>query len=306
MFALYVHGAQHTKVAVLCRRRRFLSIHPTILVAFVLIVAVSNIVLIVLLARRRSTTSTEPLERISTRLDELEHISGNLESLSRLFLVPHTRGGLGETLLSELLRNWLPEKAFELQYQFRDGSRADAVIKIGNFIVAVDAKFPLEQVRSILEDGSDHDLDAKSKRVFSGHIADIAGKYVRPTEGTLDFAIMYIPSERLYYRAFVDTDGELMSDALRAGIIPTGPSSLFLYLQTVSFGLRGLQLSDRQRELVDIITQLVRSFEEIKRGVTTGSKHLQNTRKNFDELETRLEGFELLLRRLDATRKEEV
>ena len=84
------------------------------------------------------------------QLSQLEKIQADIEQLSQLFLVPHTRGGVGETLLEELLKNWLPHSAYSFQYVFEEGHRADAVIKLGRYLVAVDAKFPLESVRALL------------------------------------------------------------------------------------------------------------------------------------------------------------
>ena len=101
------------------------------------------------------------------------------------------------------------------------------------------------------------------------HIDDIATKYIRPDEGTLEFALMYLPSEALYYRAFVDNDGSLMSDAVSRGVVPAGPSSLFLYLQTVAFGLRGLGLTGRERELTSLIRQLNHDFGQVTKSFET-------------------------------------
>ena len=265
-----------------------MSIEVKVLIVLSLLLVASNIVLVSLFLRRRESGS---LEGIAKRLDQLDN-------LTRLFLVPHTRGGVGETLLAELLHTWLPEPAYDLQFRFASGTIVDAVVRLGDHLVPVDAKFPLEQVREVLENEPEADIPNRVKRAFMSHIEDIASKYVRPNEGTLEFALMYIPSEAMYYRAFVDGDGSLMRDSVERGVVPVGPSNLFLYLQTVAFGLRGLRLNTHQRELIDIIAQLMRDFREVSKSVETTATHLRNAQKNSDELLSAMRRFGALLDRL--------
>ena len=288
-------------------RSKGVSIELNIGVIVVLaILVLLNIALLFRLPRRNrigGDSNTLPLDRIATRLDMLEQISGNLTDLSRLFLVPHARGGLGETLLSELLRTWLPSASYETQYEFSNGARADAIVRLSDSLVAIDSKFPLEQVREILE--SSDELPAKTIRVFLKHIDEIATKYIRPDEGTLEFALMYVPSEALYYRAFVDSDGTLMDRAIRKGVVPTGPSSLFLYLQTVAIGLRGLELPKNEREIIGLIDRLNRDFSEIRGVAEMTAKHVRNAAKQVDEFTRLLVRYESLLERLSTRREGE-
>jgi DNA recombination protein RmuC len=280
------------------------SIEPVVaigvFIAVITLITVNIVVLIRLTATRRTGVQTEAgsLDRITGNLGLLEKISGGVENLTRLFVVPHARGGLGESLLNELLRTWLPARAFELQYSFGNGMRADAVVHLGDFIVAIDSKFPLEQVRSILERAENRQLDSTVRRTFMKHIDDIATKYIQPSEGTLEFAIMYIPSEALYYRAFVEADGALMDEAVKRRVVPVGPSSLFLYLQTVSFGLQGLGLAENQRQAVELIRQLVRDFGDLSKSVDTTANHIRNAQKNVSDLANLARRFEIVLERL--------
>lgn len=261
-----------------------MSIEPVIgivIVSVVLLLVVVNLLVLIRL-RRNSPSQTRleaPLERISARLELLDSMSGDLSNLSRLFLVPHIRGGVGETLLEELLHTWLPVSAYTTQYRFPDGARVDAVVRLGGFLVPIDAKFPLEQVREALsvdEKRSDRTLPAPVKRAFLTHIGAISEKYVKPGEGTMDFALMYLPSEALYYRAFVDTDGALMREAVHRGVVPVGPGGLFLYLQTVAFGLRGLGFQRDSRRALELIRQLRRDFADLSRAIDTTTTHVRN------------------------------
>ena len=212
--------------------------------------AISIVVLVTVILHRRKVSGSAPemLELVGKRLEQLEGLSRDVGALSKIFLVPHARGGIGETLLNELLRNWLPEKAYELQYTFGNGARVDAVIRLGEYLVPVDAKFPLESVRRSMENADGSVVTAEVKRTFQRHIEDIRSKYIRPEDGTLQFALMYIPSERVYYHSFVETDSGLLEEAIRSGVVPVSPGGLFLYLQTVAFGLKGLGFSRQQKE----------------------------------------------------------
>lgn len=256
-------------------------------------------------------------------LRRLEELSGKMEALGRIFIVPRSRGGLGETLLEELLRNWLPRAAWRRQYRFSDGTVADAVIRTGSFLVAVDAKFPLEQVGNLLqsqgedtqeqggtEGGSqdrvnpDRTVPNRERRIFLNYGKSISEKYIRPAEGTLEFALLYLPSEHLYYRCFVEDPG-LGAELWNYRVIPVSPSSLFLYLQTVALGLKGLQLPERARELSGLIGQLRNQLSRLEAGFATSSGHLKNLQKSFDESRGNLMRMALTTERLEGKSLEE-
>ncbi len=263
--------------------------------------AVALIITIVATLRRRSIRSTELLDVLGRRLERFEELSKDVSNLSKLFLVPHARGAIGETILGELLRNWLPSKSYQLQYSFSNGSRVDAVIRLGEYLVPVDAKFPLESVRrSIDENGKGDIVTAEVRRAFLRHIETISGKYIRPEDGTLQFALMYIPSERIYYHAFVESDSGLLEESIHSGVVPVSPGGLFLYLQTVAYGLKGFSFSKRQRELVEITLNLRREVEQVRKLFETGNSQLRNLMRNRDEAAGRIDEVERILKRMDS------
>ena len=272
---------------------------PVVLAAFLALVL---IVVIIYLARRRSPGTAELLDLLGRRLERFEELSRDVSNLSKLFLVPHTRGAIGETILAELLRSWLPSRSYELQYTFSNGSRVDAVIRLGEYLVPIDAKFPLESLKqAISEGGISNIVTAEVRRAFLRHIEAISGKYIRPEDKTLQFALMYIPSERVYYHAFVESDSGLLEESIRRGVVPVSPAGLFLYLQTVAYGLKGFSFSRKQRELVEITLNLKRDIEELKRLFETGNSHLRNLTKNRDEAAGKLDDVETILDRMDST-----
>jgi DNA recombination protein RmuC len=229
----------------------------------------------------------------------LEEIRGELKKLNAMFTVPHIRGGIGEVLLEELLRNWLSDSMFALQYSFQDGSRADAVIVLGDFLVAVDAKFPLESVREALESENGELVSGETKRALVRHMESIGAKYIRPEEGTLQFALMYIPSEKIYYHFFVDSKHKLYEEALRNGVVPVSPSSMFLYIQTVAYGLRGLSLPEREQELVRVICQVRKDLHDYGSAHNVLGTHIKNIVKSYEEGIRRLTKLEQTVEKLD-------
>ncbi len=243
----------------------------------------------------------ELLRRISRQLDSLDTIGRRVEGLDRAFRIPRVRGGFGESLLEELLGAWLPRGSWTAQYTFPDGTRVDAVIRMGRHLVPVDSKFPLERIEKWLMD-DEAPLNGEVRRALTGHAEGIAAKYIRPEDGTLSFALMYLPAENLHYRLLRDDDGTMMRACLACGVLPVGPMSLFAYLQTISYGLKGLMLPEEGEELRRRIGRLRRDFEALLKPLATASTHLKNLNKSWEDLDRRFGRFEDSLEAMDATR----
>src|SRR5437870_6824306 len=159
----------------------------------------------------RLDNTSRVIGEVQKGLGELREATGKVYEVGRalatlhdILRAPKLRGGLGQFLLGDLLAQVLPPAHFTLQYAFRSGERVDAVVRLGDGLVPVDSKFPLEDFRRLLE-AADDDERARARKAFVAqvrrHIDDIATKYVLPDEGTYDFALMYIPAENVYYRS---------------------------------------------------------------------------------------------------------
>jgi DNA recombination protein RmuC len=207
---------------------------------------------------------------------------------------------VGETILAELLGSWLPRKAFELQYGFSNGTRVDAAIKLGNKIVPVDSKFPMEAVQRFFDTEPERSarIPADVRKGFQKHVTDISERYIRPAEGTMGFALMYIPSEATYYRLFVERPGELMAIALDRNVVPVSPGTLFLYLQTIAYGLRGLSLPEETEKLIGELSRLNEDLSAFMKSFQTAGTHLRNLTHAFDDAGSKLGTLEVTSRRL--------
>lgn len=241
-----------------------------------------NLLLIVVIAIIRLKPSRSFETIIEGKLDLIEKIERDLTNLNNTFTLPYLRGEAGETLLKELIKNYLPKGAYDFQYSFKSGNKVDAIIRTGKYIIPIDSKFPYQSIKESL-DGSP--VSKSSKRVFIKYATDIATKYINPSEGTLNFGIMYIPSDKLYYQFFIEDGGELSGELLKLGILPSGPSTLFSLVQTVVYGLKGFTFNERQNEILEKIEELKLNYTKIKRQFSLVNTHLKNLNLSVNTLD---------------------
>lgn len=215
---------------------------------------------------------TSQLEKIHSDNKHVLDIKEQLGKLTDVLANPKQRGILGEYFLETLLKNIFQPHQYKIQYQFKDGETVDAVIFVKDKIVPIDAKFSLENYNKILEE---KDLVQKEKleKVFKKDLKkriEETSKYIKPDEGTMDFAFMFIPSEGIYYDLLINQVGGIKSNTYdlieyafkEKHVIIVSPTSFYAYLQTVLQGLRALQIEE--------------SAEKIIKRVETLQKHLLN------------------------------
>jgi len=238
------------------------------------------------------------------KLDEstrrMLEVGQDIASLQQILRPPQVRGGFGETLLEQLLSQILPGDAFELQYTFRSGERVDAIIRLGSRLIPVDAKFPLENFRKMLEanGGGDEERRRAARKAFlkdvQQRVNEIANKYILPDEGTFDFALMYIPAENVYYEVMVKDEAE---DSVRAytyerRVIPVSPNSFYAYLQTILLGLKGLRIEQNAREIMELLGRLQVDLKKFRDRFELAGRHLTDAKNRFDEAAGALARFE--------------
>ncbi len=254
------------------------------------------ILLIVLIVSR----SHSPLSEIQQKLGSLEaaasqmqEIGKEVSSLKSILHTPKLRGNFGEYLLYNLLKDTLPPKNFATQYQFSDGSAVDAIIKLGKNIIPVDSKFPLESFERYLT-STDTETKKKAKAEFTrsvkNRIDEISKKYIRPQEGTFDFALMYIPSEKIYYEILTnDTKKgyELFDYAMKSRVIPVSPNTFYAYLMSVVYGLKGLKIEEQAESIIKRISGIQKSVTDLSEEISTLGKHLSNATSKWTEVQER-------------------
>jgi DNA recombination protein RmuC len=223
----------------------------------------------------------------------------DLARLEQALRPPKARGGFGELLLENFLQDSLPPSAYSMQHGFRSGERVDAVVRVGQ-LVPVDAKFPLDNYQRIVEADGDAEQTLHEKafaRDVKSHIDAIASKYIRPEEGTYDFAFMYIPVEAVYYELACGKTGALLQYAYAKRVFPVSPTTFLAYLQVIVLGLRGMQIEEHAQEVMSYVADLQKDFGRVREDFELVGTHLGRARSKYDEAEKRLTRFDTKLER---------
>jgi DNA recombination protein RmuC len=259
---------------------------------------------------RRLETTTKATSAIHQQLGQLGQANAeilaranDLKKLEQALRPPKARGGFGELLLANLLRDRLPQDAYQLQYGFKTGERVDAVIRVER-LVPIDAKFPLDNFER-LADAETDDQRALHEKAFARdlklHVDAIATKYIRPDEGTYDFALMYLPSEGVYYELVGGKTGALLQYAHERRVFPVSPTTFTSQLQVIALGLKGMQIEQRAHEVMAYVAQLQGDFDRFRDDFQVVGKHIGNAQSRFAEAEKRLERFDSKLERAAET-----
>jgi DNA recombination protein RmuC len=236
-------------------------------------------------------------------------IGRDIAGLEQILRSPKVRGGLGETFLEGLLAQMLPREHWDLQHPFSTGDRVDAVVRIGGRLVPVDAKFPLDNFRRMLDEPEEErrrPLRRAFARDVKARVDEIAKRYILPDEGTFDFALMYIPAENVYYEIIVKDDGQEGDSpatyAMGRHVIPVSPNSLYAYLQVIVLGLRGLAIERDAREIQARLGRLRGDVDKFRDAFEVMGKHLGNARNKYDDAAAALDRVEAKLEGIEAAR----
>ena len=214
-------------------------------------------------------------------------------ALQDLLRAPKARGAIGEAMLEELLRQVLPPQSYSMQHRFRTGTIVDAVVKAGGRIVCIDSKFPLSNYQLMCK--ADGDVAAaEAERAFAAdverHIRDISTRYILPDEGTLDFAMMYVPAEGVYAEILrlAHRKRPLFESAIESRVVPMSPLTMYAYLQTVLFGLKCLQIEKNAETILGFCGRLERDMDRFAGDYETLGRHLGNAWARYEEGASRL------------------
>jgi len=237
----------------------------------------------------------EQISEIQRQLGGVQQASAQLsqaaQTIEGILGGAKSRGSLGEVTLERLLEDSLPPGFYAAQYRFSSGEAADAVIFLRDKkLMAIDSKFPLDAYRRIAAEGEE------ARRAFvtavKGQADAIAKKYIVPEEGTLDLALMFVPSETVYYELLMSADGKgLALDAYcrERQVIAVSPNTLYAHLCVIAMGLRGMQTEENVRRLLGSLSGLEKQLEKFAEKFGVLGTHLKNAAQSYGEADKLLE-----------------
>jgi len=260
-------------------------------------------------------TSQKAVTEVKTSLVKLEEatakifeVGKDISGLNDILRAPKLRGNLGEFFLKDLLSQIMSPEQFEMQYKFKGGQMVDAVIKTADGLVPIDSKFPMESFRRMIDsqdDGSRQRMRKEFHRSVKERVKEISDSYIRPSEKTLSFALMYIPAENIYYETIIrdealGDDGSLSDYATKRKVIPVSPNTLYAYLCTILMGLKRLQIEKYAEEIVKRIHRLHREFGKFSDHYTKMDDKIAQLRKHYDDSQKRLGNIQTQMGKIEG------
>lgn len=220
----------------------------------------------------RLDNAAKVISEVQKNLGEMSEVGRNLKSLQDFLRSPKLRGGIGEEIMSQMIGQTFPKNSFHLQYQFKSGVKVDAALKTDAGLLCIDSKFPLENFQALAkgDDGAKKAFQSDVKK----HLTDISKKYILPQEGTVDFALMYIPSEPIYYE-IVNTV-ELMKLGRDLRVYPVSPSTFYAHLQILLQSFQGKELEAKSREVFQLLRAIQRDHGQLQDAIGLLGRHLTN------------------------------
>ena len=240
------------------------------------------------------------LDKAAIAIGEMSELGRNMRELQEFLKSPKLRGNVGEEVLKDLISQIFPKNSFHLQYQFRSGERVDAAIKTDAGILPIDSKFPMENFQKMTKTKDESEKEMYKKefvRDVKKHIDAIGRKYILPEEGTMDFALMYIPSEAVFYEV-ADTT-ELMDYARRQRVYTVSPTTLYAHLQMILLSFEGKKIETKSREIFVMLRAIKLDYHKVNEGLGILGRHITNASSQFINVTT---SFEKIGKKLDTTK----
>ncbi len=268
---------------------------------------------------------TEKLTRLDETNKQVVSFADQLQSLQDVLKNPKQRGILGEYFLETLLKNVLPTGSYQMQYPFKDGTIVDAVVFVKDKIIPIDSKFSLENYNRLVDEKNPAEKE-RLEKLFKEDLKkriDETAKYVKPGEGTMDFAFMFIPHEAIYYDLLISQVGaikvntrDLVEYAFKEKhVIIVSPTSFLAYLQTVLQGLKALQIEESAKDIkknVEALQKHLNSFQEYQEklgnSLSTTVSHFNNSSKEFKKIDkdvVRITGVESDIELLEVAKPDQ-
>ena len=247
---------------------------------------------------KRLTDAAKLFGEVQHKVGQMTELGRSMKDVQELLKGPKTRGIFGEDALESLLKQVMPVQNYQMQYRFQSGEAVDCVIKLKEGLICIDSKFPLENFRSMMKSESKEDKENFRKnftRDVKKHVETIAKKYILPKEGTMDFALMYVPMESVFQE--IVNDQELMDYSRSKKILVTSPNSFYHYVTVIHTALKGAQINELAKQVLNTISALKQESDKFSANLGILTKHVTNAKNTVDAVN---EGFRNLSGKIES------
>ena len=240
---------------------------------------------------------TKEATQIREELKQVQESVKDVSSFQEIFKSPKLRGQWGEASLEHILSQHFPEELYKRQYLFSSGEQVDSILKLPNGrVLPIDSKFPSENFAKMVEAGSDSEKLVFQKKFVEdvkNRINEITSKYILPSEGTTDFALMYIPAEAIYYEVVnnIGKDFDLTNYAWSKKVILTSPNTIYLALRTIEHWFKDTQISRRTQDILKRLSKINQDAAKLMNDFRKLGGHLRSASSAYDNSEKRLNLF---------------
>ncbi len=251
----------------------------------------------------RLTNAAKVISAVQKELGTVQERFKGFEEFNEL-LHPKMRGNIGEQILADMLAQVFPKEQYILQHKFRGGDTVDAAIRTQAGLVPIDSKFPLENFRQLTRATTEEEKKLATRefvKMVKRHVDDISKKYILPDEDTVNFAIMYVPSENIYYHIITDDESSILEYSKSKNILMVSPHSFFSFLRVIIMGMERNKLQEQAQKIWDILKGVQQESLRFGEAVGVLSRHVNNSKNamdnvhaGYDKLNGKLEQVKLL------------
>jgi len=238
--------------------------------------------------------------KMAYELGKVQEVGHNIKEFQEFLRSPKLRGNIGEQILRDLLEQMLPKENFSLQYQFQEGQIVDAIVKTNQGIIPIDSKFPMENFRLMQKskDSAEKDIAQRNfTRDIKKHINDISKKYILPSEGTVDFALMYVPSEPIYYEITLNQP-EILDYGYEQKVYFVSPNSFYYFLKIIMVGLEGAKIEQGAKRILNGMKAVQQESLKFEEELSVLTSHINHAKTSSDRTQNRFERLSGKIERL--------
>ena len=242
---------------------------------------------------QRLDKAAQVISAVNRELGSMSEIGRNIKDFQALLNAPKLRGNLGETILYDTLAQTLPASHYETQFKFKAGQTVDAIIRTNSGIICIDSKFPMENfvLMSKTDDPKERERQLKDfVRQVKKHIDDIEDKYILPSEGTLEYAVMYVPSEKVFYEIVMESE-DLLQYAHDRHVLLVSPNTFLYYLRTVMMGLERGKIQEEAKRIIETLKSIQNENKKFGEAIQLVNRHLTNAKNAMDSASNQYEIF---------------